>query len=189
MCSPKVDLGWWGGSGGIGIRDGRQFRFKLVIGHIETITYSEGNSSALAAANCDPDYGWINGPEGSNKCYMYLKVQPDFSVIVFFWKPFTTCRILWNQDNWSKSLKSGHRLFSMLSERRRWISWLQLWSGKTLIFLVTGNFYYCNQAKSWLSFWKSLRSIAGKPQLLHWLLRLLLLPGTYLQRRHEIIHV
>merc|ERR1712113_316627 len=34
---------------------------------------SGGNSSALAAANCDPDYGWINGPEGSNKCYMYLK--------------------------------------------------------------------------------------------------------------------
>ena len=78
----------------MGIRDGRQFRFKLVLGHIETITYSGGNSSALAAANCDPDYGWINGPEGSNKCYMYLKVQPDFSVIVFFWKPFTTCRIL-----------------------------------------------------------------------------------------------
>ena len=33
-----------------------------------------GNSSALAAANCDPDYGWIDGPEGTNKCYMYLKV-------------------------------------------------------------------------------------------------------------------
>ena len=82
MCSPKVDLGWWGGSGGI--RDGRQVWFKLKRGHIETISYSGGNSSALAAANCDPDYGWINGPEGSNKCYMYLKVQPDFSVIVFF---------------------------------------------------------------------------------------------------------
>ena len=56
---------------------------KLKRGHIETITYSGGNSSALAAANCDPDYGWINGPEGSNKCYMYLKVQPDISVDVF----------------------------------------------------------------------------------------------------------
>ena len=39
---------------------------------------SGGNSSALAAAaaNCDPDYGWIDGPEGTNKCYMYLKVGP-----------------------------------------------------------------------------------------------------------------
>ena len=38
---------------------------------------SGGNSSALAlaAANCDPDYGWIDGPEGTNKCYMYLKVD------------------------------------------------------------------------------------------------------------------
>merc|ERR1719182_971639 len=38
---------------------------------------SGGNSSALAlaAANCDPDYGWIDGPEGTNKCYMYLKDQ------------------------------------------------------------------------------------------------------------------
>merc|ERR1712110_655441 len=26
-----------------------------------------------AAASCDPDYGWINGPEGTNKCYMILK--------------------------------------------------------------------------------------------------------------------
>merc|ERR1719510_324868 len=34
-----------------------------------------GNSSALAAANCDPDYGWIDGPEGTNKCCMYLKDQ------------------------------------------------------------------------------------------------------------------
>ena len=82
MCSPKVDLGWWGGSGGIGIRDGRQFRFKLKRCHIETISYSGGNSSALAAANCDPDYGWINGPQDSNKCYMYLKVRPDFLVVV-----------------------------------------------------------------------------------------------------------
>merc|ERR1712130_978718 len=38
---------------------------------------SRGNSSAVAvaAANCDPDYGWIDGPEGTNKCYMYLKDQ------------------------------------------------------------------------------------------------------------------
>ena len=26
-----------------------------------------------AAANCDPDYGWINGPDGTNKCYMVLR--------------------------------------------------------------------------------------------------------------------
>ena len=45
---------------------------------INTFPKSGGNSSALAAAaaNCDPDYGWIDGPEGTNKCYMYLKVGP-----------------------------------------------------------------------------------------------------------------
>merc|ERR1711936_474856 len=32
-------------------------------------------STAEAAANCDPDYGWINGPEGTNKCYMILRDQ------------------------------------------------------------------------------------------------------------------
>ena len=26
-----------------------------------------------AAASCDPDYGWINGPDDSNKCYMILR--------------------------------------------------------------------------------------------------------------------
>ena len=26
-----------------------------------------------AAANCDPDYGWINGADGTNKCYMVLR--------------------------------------------------------------------------------------------------------------------
>merc|ERR1711974_594553 len=26
-----------------------------------------------AAASCDPDYGWINGPDGTNKCYMVLR--------------------------------------------------------------------------------------------------------------------
>ena len=26
-----------------------------------------------AAASCDPDYGWINGPDGTNKCYMILR--------------------------------------------------------------------------------------------------------------------
>ena len=35
--------------------------------------------TAEAAASCDPDYGWINGPEGSNKCYMVLKVGRYFS--------------------------------------------------------------------------------------------------------------
>jgi len=33
------------------------------------------NMTAEAAANCDPDYGWINGPDGSNKCYMVLRDQ------------------------------------------------------------------------------------------------------------------
>ena len=44
---------------------------------INAFPKSVGNSSALAlaAANCDPDYGWIDGPEGTNKCYMYLKVD------------------------------------------------------------------------------------------------------------------
>ena len=28
-----------------------------------------------AAASCDPDYGWINGPEGTNKCYYILRDQ------------------------------------------------------------------------------------------------------------------
>ena len=36
----------------------------------------EVNMTAAAAASCDPDYGWINGPEGSNKCYMVLRVGP-----------------------------------------------------------------------------------------------------------------
>merc|ERR1712024_99254 len=26
-----------------------------------------------AAASCDPDYGWINGPDGTDKCYMVLR--------------------------------------------------------------------------------------------------------------------
>merc|ERR1712025_1511773 len=26
-----------------------------------------------AAASCDPDYGWINGPDGTNKCYYILR--------------------------------------------------------------------------------------------------------------------
>ena len=43
---------------------------------------------------------------------------------------------------------------------------------------ITGNYYFCDPARFSFSFWKFLRSIAGKPQLLHWLLRLLLLPGT-----------
>merc|ERR1712045_12348 len=25
------------------------------------------------SAECDPDYGWLEGPEGSNKCYMLIK--------------------------------------------------------------------------------------------------------------------
>ena len=25
------------------------------------------------ASECDPDYGWLEGPEGSNKCYMLIK--------------------------------------------------------------------------------------------------------------------
>jgi len=28
-----------------------------------------------AAASCDPDYGWINGPDGTNKCYYILRDQ------------------------------------------------------------------------------------------------------------------
>ena len=32
------------------------------------------NMTEEAAASCDPDYGWINGPDGTNKCYMVLKV-------------------------------------------------------------------------------------------------------------------
>jgi len=24
-------------------------------------------------ADCDPDYGWLPGPDGSNKCYMLVK--------------------------------------------------------------------------------------------------------------------
>ena len=36
--------------------------------------------TAAAAASCDPDYGWINGPEGSNKCYMVLRVGPGSMV-------------------------------------------------------------------------------------------------------------
>ena len=28
-----------------------------------------------AAASCDPDYGWINGPDGTDKCYMVLRVK------------------------------------------------------------------------------------------------------------------
>merc|ERR1711970_1098992 len=31
------------------------------------------NMTAEAAASCDPDYGWINGPDGTNKCYMVLR--------------------------------------------------------------------------------------------------------------------
>merc|ERR1712215_666430 len=31
------------------------------------------NMTVEAAANCDPDYGWINGPDGTNKCYMVLR--------------------------------------------------------------------------------------------------------------------
>ena len=31
--------------------------------------------TAEAAASCDPDYGWINGPDGSNRCYMVLRVR------------------------------------------------------------------------------------------------------------------
>merc|ERR1712123_68790 len=34
---------------------------------------AEVNMTAEAAASCDPDYGWINGPDGTNKCYMVLK--------------------------------------------------------------------------------------------------------------------
>jgi len=39
------------------------------------------NMTADAAASCDPDYGWINGPEGSNKCYMVLRVRREAMVI------------------------------------------------------------------------------------------------------------
>ena len=30
-----------------------------------------------AAASCDPDYGWINGPDGTNKCYMVLRYRDN----------------------------------------------------------------------------------------------------------------
>ena len=180
MCSPKVDLGWWGGSGGIGIRDGRQFRFKLVIGHIETITYSGGNSSALAAANCDPDYGWINGPEGSNKCYMYLKVQPDFSVIAFFLE--TSYSLLYSL----KSVQLAKFFETRTPPIQRAFRTAEVDILTTAVTRqefdcfskITGNYYFCDPARFSFSFWKCLRSIAGKSQLLHWLLRLLLLPGT-----------
>ena len=39
-------------------------------------------STAEAAANCDPDYGWINGPEGTNKCYMILRVNREHSLTI-----------------------------------------------------------------------------------------------------------
>merc|ERR1712233_155694 len=53
---------------------------------------SGGNSSALAlaAANCDPDYGWIDGPEGTNKCYMYLKDQAYLTGAVIRQTPTVT---------------------------------------------------------------------------------------------------
>ena len=34
-----------------------------------------------AAASCDPDYGWINGPDGTNKCYMVLRVKCSISIL------------------------------------------------------------------------------------------------------------
>lgn len=33
----------------------------------------DSNSTATGTAGCDPDYGWISGPEGSNVCYMILR--------------------------------------------------------------------------------------------------------------------
>ena len=178
MCSPKVDLGWWGGSGGI--RDGRQVWFKLKRGHIETISYSGGNSSALAAANCDPDYGWINGPEGSNKCYMYLKVQPDFSVIAFFLE--TSYSLLYSL----KSVQLAKFFETRTPPIQRAFRTAEVDILTTAVTRqefdcfskITGNYYFCDPARFSFSFWKFLRSIAGKSQLLHWLLRLLLLPGT-----------
>merc|ERR1719510_2788348 len=51
------------------------FLFFIPLAAATPLPSGGGNSSALAAANCDPDYGWIDGPEGTNKCYMYLKDQ------------------------------------------------------------------------------------------------------------------
>jgi len=31
------------------------------------------NETAAAQSGCDPDYGWLPGLEGSNKCYMFIK--------------------------------------------------------------------------------------------------------------------
>ena len=33
-----------------------------------------------AAASCDPDYGWINGPDGTNKCYMVLRYSVGYII-------------------------------------------------------------------------------------------------------------
>ena len=31
------------------------------------------HENGTKSAECDPDYGWLEGPEGSNKCYMLIK--------------------------------------------------------------------------------------------------------------------
>merc|ERR1719308_788071 len=33
------------------------------------------NATPEQRASCDPDYGWLPGPEGSNKCYMFIKAN------------------------------------------------------------------------------------------------------------------
>ena len=90
---------------------------------INAFPKSGGNSSALAlaAANCDPDYGWINGPEGTNKCYMYLKVGLQLFGWAIVDNVIHFCR-------WS-----GPGLLRLLSGGWGWFPGLELWPGKIFI--------------------------------------------------------
>ena len=41
----------------------------LQYGWLAEANHQNGSKQAV----CDPDYGWLPGPDGSNKCYMLIK--------------------------------------------------------------------------------------------------------------------
>ena len=105
-----------------------------------------------------------------NQTFRSLFFSGNHLQLVKFFEIRTIGQNLWNQDTaYSACFPNGGGGYPDYScdPARVWLFFenywklLLLWSCKIFIF-----------------FWKCLRSIAGKSQLLHWLLRLLLLPGT-----------
>merc|ERR1719486_959613 len=42
-------------------------------GQLQFGPIAQANHERAAQATCDPDYGWLPGAEGTNKCYMLIK--------------------------------------------------------------------------------------------------------------------